>query len=97
VLRKLHVAHYVGAQRSGVVRERGTTKARMEFFGNGCATHLGTAFEHQRFESTFGEIEGCDQTVMSAADDNHIARFGHGPMPPRLSGFRAPPDVRERP
>src|ERR1035437_7168215 len=60
------------------MRESGATKARMKFFGDGRAAHLGAAFEHKRFESGFGEIEGGDQTVVSATDDDDIACFGHG-------------------
>ncbi len=52
-------------------------KPGMKFFGDGCAAHLGAAFEHQRFESGFGEIEGGDQTVVSAADDDDIASLSH--------------------
>jgi hypothetical protein len=46
----------------------------MELFGNRRAAHLRTAFEHERFKSGFGKIEGGDQTVVSAANDDHIAR-----------------------
>ncbi len=77
VLLQLHVVHDVGAQRAGVVRERGATKARMKFFGDGRTAHQSPAFEHERLEARFGEIEGGDQTVVSAADNNYIARLGH--------------------
>jgi hypothetical protein len=49
----------------------------MKLLGDGGAASLGAAFEHQRFESGFGEIEGGNQTVVSGTDDDHIARFGH--------------------
>ena len=74
---QLHVAYDVGAEWAGVMRERGATEAGMKFFGDGRAAHLGAAFEHQRFQSGFGEIEGGDQTVVSATDDDDVARFGH--------------------
>src|ERR1700687_5300569 len=77
MLLQLHVASDVGAERAGVMRERGAAEAGMKVFGDGRAAYLGAAFEHQRFESCFGEIEGGDQTIVSATDDDHIARFGH--------------------
>ena len=71
----------------------------MKFFGDGGPADLGAAFEHQRFESGFGEIEGGDQAVVSAADDDNVARVRPSAYaaPFHLSGFRARPDVRARP
>src|SRR6266403_4458432 len=97
VLLQLHITYDIGTERAGVMRERGAAEAWVKFFGNGRAAHLGAAFENQRFESGFGEIEGGDQTVVSATDDDHVARFGHTSMRLRLSKFRAPPDVPARP
>ena len=97
MLLQLHIAYDVGAEGAGVMRERRAAEAGMKFFGNGRAAHLGAAFEHQRFESGFGEIEGGDQAVVTATDDDDLARFGHTSMRLRLSKFRAPPDVRSRP
>src|SRR3984957_14575921 len=49
----------------------------MKFFCNGRAAHLGAAFEHQWFESGFGEIEGGDQPIVSTTNDNDVACLGH--------------------
>src|SRR5208283_5194643 len=80
----------IGAQRSGIMRQRRATKARTNFFRDGRAAHLGAAFEHQRSEAGFGEVEGRDQTVMSATDDDHVASFGHV----AFSGHQAFPSFR---
>ncbi len=49
----------------------------MKFFRDRRSAHLRAAFEHERLESSFGQIEGGDQTVVSATDDDDVARFGH--------------------
>ncbi len=49
----------------------------MKFFGDGRAADLRAAFEHQRLETGFGQIEGGDETVVSAADDDDIACLSH--------------------
>src|SRR5882757_795944 len=49
----------------------------MKFFGDRRAAHLRAAFEHERLESGFGQIEGGDQAVVSATDNDHIACFSH--------------------
>ena len=73
----------------------------MKVFGDGRTTHLGAAFENKRFESGLGEIEGGDEAVVPATDDDYIARrvrFAEGiRLPFRLLEFRARPDVRARP
>src|SRR5258706_5156834 len=97
MLLQLHVARDIRAEWSSIVRERGATEPGMKFCGDGRAAHLGAAFEHQRFEACFGEIESGNQTVVPATDDDDIARFGHRPMRLRLSEFREPPGVRARP
>ena len=35
------------------------------------------AFEHERLESGLGQIEGGDQAVVTAADDDDVALFSH--------------------
>ena len=76
MLLQLHVADDVGPQRPGGVGERGTAEAGMEFFGDGRATGLGAALQHQRLVSGLGQVEGGDQPVMAAADDDDIAVRG---------------------
>ncbi len=71
---QLHVADDVGANRSGSVRQRGATEAGMEFIGDGSAADLQSAFENERLESGFGEVERGDQPVVAAADHDDVAR-----------------------
>src|SRR5208283_3687608 len=73
---QLHVADDVGTDGTGRVRERGATKAGMEFVGDSGATHLGAALQHERLESRFGEVEGGDEAVVPAADDEDVAFSG---------------------
>jgi hypothetical protein len=39
---------------------------------NGCAADLRIAFEYERFESRFGEIERGDQSIVTAADNDDV-------------------------
>ena len=45
----------------------------MEFFRDGCAAWLGAALQHQRLVSRLGQVEGGNQPVMPAADDDDVA------------------------
>src|SRR5208283_540587 len=74
---QLHVAGDIGAQWSCCMRECRAAEPGMKFLGNCGAAHLRTTFEHQRFEPGLGEVEGRDQAVVSATDDDDVARFGH--------------------
>ena len=60
-------------QRSGGVRERGAAEAGMKFFGDGRATGLRAALQHQRFVSRLGQVEGGDQPVVAATNDDDVA------------------------
>jgi len=40
------------------------------------ATEGVALFQHERFQTSLGEIEGCDEGIMPAADDDDIARSG---------------------
>ena len=79
VLLQLHVADDIGTQRSGRMGKRGAAEAGMKFFGDGRATRLRAALQHQRLVSGFGQVEGGDQPVVAATDDHDIAVvcFGH--------------------
>ena len=46
----------------------------MKFFGDGRAAGLLAPFENQRLESGFGQVKRGDQPVVSAADDDDVAR-----------------------
>jgi len=52
-------------------------KSGVEFFGDRCATRLTTALEHQRFETSLGKIEGCDQSIVATSNDDDVALIGH--------------------
>src|SRR6266478_10176438 len=50
----------------------------MEFLGDRSATGLLPAFQNERLESRSRQIEGSDQTVVTATDDDDVAFLGHG-------------------
>src|SRR5208337_5532420 len=77
VLRQIHISHNVRPGGSGAVGQFRAAKTGMEFLRNGAAADYRPAFEHEGLESSFGEIEGGDQPVVSCAEDNDVALFGH--------------------
>ena len=77
MLLQLHVADNVAAQRPSRVRQRGAAEAGMEFFRDGCTAGLRAALQHQRLVSGLGQIEGGDQSVMAAANDDDVALPRH--------------------
>src|SRR6266404_1093936 len=83
VFLKLHIAKDVWAKRSRV-RQHGRAESRMKFLGNRRAADLGAAFDDQRLESGMGQIEGCDQAIVTTTDDDDVARVRHLAM---LCGF----------
>jgi hypothetical protein len=52
--------------------ERRGAKAGMKFFGDARAAGNRASFEHERFQSRFGEIAGRDQTIMAGANDDDV-------------------------
>jgi hypothetical protein len=50
----------------------------MKFFGDGAATDEFAAFENQRLETAFGEVEGGYERVVTAADEDYSLSEGHG-------------------
>ena len=46
----------------------------MKFFSDRGAANLRAAFEHERLESRFGQVESGDQAVVPATDDDDVAR-----------------------
>src|SRR6478752_4302999 len=94
---QLHIADDVGTQRPGAVGQRRTAKAGMKLTRDRRPSRLLAAFEHKRFESGFGEVEGGNQSIVPAADDDNVATLRHGRALLSLSEFRAPPGVRWRP
>ena len=75
---ELHVRGDVGTQRADGVGESGGAEAGMEFFGDGAATDEFAALENKGLESTFGEIEGGDERVVTTADEDYTLSDGHG-------------------
>ena len=57
--------------------ETGAAKSGMEFRGDGAPSHGGLTFHDQRFEAGFSQIKCGDQPVVSGADDDDVASFGH--------------------
>src|SRR5947207_5884267 len=49
----------------------------MKFFADGRAANLIAAFEDQRLEPGFGQIESSDQPIVAAADDYDVAKARH--------------------
>ena len=79
---KLHVADDIRPQRAERMRQRGSTKAGIEFFGDGAAADHFAAFENERLESALGHIESGDQGVVTAANENHTLSERHISSPP---------------
>ena len=82
--RELHVFDDFGRERAAGVSERGTAEAGMKFFGDGGAADDRAAFENERLVALLREVEGGDEGVVSAADDDDVARSGHGLVSPRI-------------
>ena len=59
----------------------------MKFFRDGCAAGLRAALQHQRLVSGFSQVEGGDQSVMAAANDDDVALLWHV----GFSGMLRPP------
>src|SRR5258706_1328109 len=75
---ELHVRGDICAQRTDGVGERGGAEAGMEFFGDGAAADEFAALENEGLEAAFGEVEGGDERVVTAADDYYALSDGHG-------------------
>src|SRR5208283_2816288 len=77
MFRQIHISHNVRPDGTGAMGQLRTAKAGMKFLRNRAAADYRPAFEHEGLESSFGEIEGGDQPVVSCAEDNDVALFGH--------------------
>src|SRR5581483_11141807 len=73
MLLERHVTSDVGTDRSGSVGEGGAAESGMKLFSDGRASGLGAALQHQRLKPGLGEIEGGDEAVVTATDDDDIA------------------------
>src|SRR6202043_2847505 len=58
------------------VSRHGIAKARMKFFGYGRAAHHGAPFEHRHLEAGRRQVRRTHEPVVSAVDDDDIARLG---------------------
>src|SRR5581483_2745548 len=88
VLIEFHLAHDIGANRTGGVGKRGAAKSGMKFFGDRAATRLRAAFDKKRLESCLGEIEGRHQAIVARANDHDIAWFRHYWTEPPFQSLR---------
>jgi hypothetical protein len=50
----------------------------MKFFGDGPASDEFATLEDQRLEAALGEVEGGDESVVTAADEDYALSDGHG-------------------
>jgi hypothetical protein len=66
---ELHVANNLGAERAGGVGEGRATESRMKLFSDGGTADLWAAFENERPESGFRQIESSHEAVVTPADD----------------------------
>ena len=81
MLFELHVAQDVRANRSSSVRQRRAAEARMKLLGDRCPSSLRAPFQHQRLESSLGKIEGGNEAVVAATDDDDVALLAHYAAP----------------
>ena len=77
MLFQLHIANDFWPKRTGGMREDRRPESWVKFFGDGRATDLVPAFEHERPESGLGQRESRDQAVVPAADDDNVASARH--------------------
>jgi hypothetical protein len=77
MLLQLQIAHYIGPNGTGGMSQRGATKTGVKFIGNGRAANLFAAFQHQRFESSFGQIKSRYQPIVATSDDDDISFVRH--------------------
>ena len=82
VPRKIEFADDFGAQQGNHVGKLGEKKAGKDFFGNRGAAENSTAFQNQHLFPCFGQIRGVHQTVVTAANDDHIIKLGHALVTP---------------
>src|SRR5882762_5340341 len=75
---ELHICSDVSAQRTDGVGESGGAEAGMKFFGNGAAADELAAFQDERLEAAFGEIERGDERVVTTTDEDYTLSDGHG-------------------
>src|SRR5580704_4189334 len=76
--RQLHVAYDFGHQRAPGMRKRGAAKPGMKFLSDGRTADDVAAFENQRLQSFFREVERGDEGVVPTAENYDIARSRHG-------------------
>jgi hypothetical protein len=82
VARELHVLDNGGEQRAAGVRYGGTFEAGMKFLGDGGAADDRPAFEDEGLVAFLREIEGGDESVVSAAENDDVALRGHAQLLP---------------
>src|SRR5580700_513498 len=70
--RKIQVANDLRSQQGDYVRAHRELEAGKNFFGTGRSAEHITAFEDENLLARASQIGGIDQTVVAAANHNHI-------------------------
>ncbi len=87
--RQVHVGDHLGVQQRDRVAGDGVAEAGVELLGHRRAADDVAALQHRHLQSGAGEIEGADQPVVAAADDDDVALVGHQPAAPGGCGDAA--------
>jgi hypothetical protein len=64
--------------RAAGVGDGGAFEAGMKFLGDGGAADEVAAFEDERLVAFFREVESGDERVVTATENDDVARSGHG-------------------
>jgi hypothetical protein len=75
---ELHVFDDLGEWRAAGVGDRGTFESGMKFLGDGGTADDVAAFEDERLVAFFREVEGRNERVVTATENDDVARRGHG-------------------
>src|SRR5271156_367096 len=79
---ELHVLHDGGEWRAAGMSDGGTFETGMNFFGDSGAADDGAAFKNQGLVAFFREVEGGDERVVAATEDDDVALSGHAQFLP---------------
>src|SRR5215813_15366421 len=63
------------------MRQSRNAESPMELLRHGAAANHLAAFQHDRLESAFSEIEGSDQSIVTTADNHYLLPERHGQFP----------------
>jgi hypothetical protein len=77
VTREIEFTDNFRAKQRDHVGTLGEEEAGNDFFGNGRAAENSAAFEYEDLLACFRQIGGIHQTVVAAADNDHIIGLRH--------------------